>query len=167
MRNHTNVIFYIIIVQLLLSPDGCLSCGCVCNVVILCSWLLGEHKFCEYELCSRKLRAWKADGTWNSYIMQQKFSVFPDVVEHRQNCADFLSHWTFKENRTLHVIKTNLSQSHVTNSSLLWHILPFSFLFFQTELKLWSMENQPMAVQLAAVFEVIWYTVHTVTWPVK
>lgn len=161
MTNHINVIFCITIVQLLSSPDGCLSRGPVRSIVILCIWLLGEHEFCECELCSPMSLSWEADGTWKSCIMQQNFfspPSHPDVASLRQNCAELLSRRTCKENRAVDYIKINYLQSCVTRSSLVWHFVPLS-LFLQTEPKPRRMENQPLDVQLAAVFRVImWIT---------
>ena len=56
-------------------------------------------------------------------------------------------------------LKTNYWQSCVINFET--YFIPFfslSFFFFpppQTELKLWRMEDQPLAVQLAAVIKVL------------
>lgn len=82
----------------------------------------------------------------------------PDVASLRQICAELLSRRTCKENRAVDYIKINYLQSCVTRSSLVWHFVPLS-LFLQTEPKPWRMENQPLDVQLAAVFRVImWIT---------
>lgn len=59
-------------------------------------------------------------------LCNKSFPLFPDVVRHRQICAVLLSHWTYKENRTLRYIKANYLQSRVTDSSFVWHVVPFT-----------------------------------------
>lgn len=133
--------------QLSSSPDGRLSRGRVRDTVILCSRLLEEHQFCECELCFARLEARREIHTLCS-----KFLVLPRFSADR-TVLSFCHTELIK--RIEHYIKTNYSQSRVTNSSSVF----FFFFSPQTELKLWSLENQPVAKQLAAAFKVLQYTI--------
>lgn len=88
----------------MLSPDGCLRCSRVCNIVILCSWLFRDNKFCEWELSYKT--AWRQK---ENRIHFEITLVFPDVIITLGdiNVLIFCHTKRKKVNRTLHHVRQN------------------------------------------------------------